>query len=240
MPTPIYKRILLKLSGEAFKGNTPYGIDADTLEQTAKRVKVAYDMGVEIAIVVGGGNIWRGASAQREGFDRASADYAGMLATVINAISLQDALEQLGIDTRVQTAINIQQVAEPFIRRKAIRHMEKGRIVILAGGTGNPYMTTDTAAALRSIELSVDLLVMSKNKVDGVYDLDPRKNPNAKKFKKLTFREAINRNLTIMDTTALTMCMENKIAIKVFDIFEGDSLERLLNGEEIGTTITVD
>ncbi len=240
MPTPIYKRILLKLSGEAFKGNTPYGIDADTLEQTAKRVKVAHDMGVEIAIVVGGGNIWRGASAQREGFDRASADYAGMLATVINAISLQDALEQLGIDTRVQTAINIQQVAEPFIRRKAIRHMEKGRIVILAGGTGNPYMTTDTAAALRSIELSVDLLVMSKNKVDGVYDLDPRKNPNAKKFKKLTFREAINRNLTIMDTTALTMCMENKIAIKVFDIFEGDSLERLLNGEEIGTTITVD
>jgi uridylate kinase len=240
MPTPIYKRILLKLSGEAFKGNTPYGIDADTLEQTAKRVKVAHDMGVEIAIVVGGGNIWRGASAQREGFDRASADYAGMLATVINAISLQDALEQLGIDTRVQTAINIQQVAEPFIRRKAIRHMEKGRIVILAGGTGNPYMTTDTAAALRSIELSVDLLVMSKNKVDGVYDLDPRKNPNAKKFKKLTFREAINRNLTIMDTTALTMCMENKIAIKVFDIFEGDSLEKLLNGEEIGTTITVD
>ena len=240
MPTPIYKRILLKLSGEAFKGNTPYGIDADTLEQTARRVKVAYDMGVEIAIVVGGGNIWRGASAQREGFDRASADYAGMLATVINAISLQDALEQLGIDTRVQTAINIQQVAEPFIRRKAIRHMEKGRIVILAGGTGNPYMTTDTAAALRSIELSVDLLVMSKNKVDGVYDLDPRKNPNAKKFKKLTFREAINRNLTIMDTTALTMCMENKIAIKVFDIFEGDSLEKLLNGEEIGTTITGD
>ena len=240
MPTPIYKRILLKLSGEAFKGNTPYGIDADTLEQTARRVKVAYDMGVEIAIVVGGGNIWRGASAQREGFDRASADYAGMLATVINARSLQDALEQLGIDTRVQTAINIQQVAEPFIRRKAIRHMEKGRIVILAGGTGNPYMTTDTAAALRSIELSVDLLVMSKNKVDGVYDLDPRKNPNAKKFKKLTFREAINRNLTIMDTTALTMCMENKIAIKVFDIFEGDSLEKLLNGEEIGTTITGD
>ncbi len=138
MPTPIYKRILLKLSGEAFKGNTPYGIDADTLEQTAKRVKVAHDMGVEIAIVVGGGNIWRGASAQREGFDRASADYAGMLATVINAISLQDALEQLGIDTRVQTAINIQQVAEPFIRRKAIRHREKGRIVILAGGTGKP------------------------------------------------------------------------------------------------------
>ena len=240
MPTPVYKRILLKLSGEAFKGNTDYGIDAKTLQRVASRVKVAHDMGIEVAIVVGGGNIWRGAPAEQEGFDRAAADYAGMLATVINSISLQDALEKQGVDTRIQSAINIQQVAEPYIRRRALRHMEKGRVVILAGGTGNPYMTTDTAAALRAIELGVDVLIMSKNKVDGIYDSDPRKNPNAKKFDHLTFAEALSKRLSIMDATALTLCMENNVAITVFDILSEGDLQKLLEGGKIGTTVTLE
>jgi len=213
-----YKRVLIKLSGEAFKGETAYGIDAPTVARVAKQIKQVMDMGVEVAIVVGAGNIWRGAQAAKEGIDRVTADYAGMLATVINALSLQDSLERLGVVTRTQSAIVIEQVAEPYLRRRAIRHLEKGRAVILAGGTGNPYMSTDTAAALRAIEVEADVLLMTKHNVDGVYSADPSKDPKAKKFDRLTYLEALNKRLKVMDSTALSLCLENKLPIIVFDL----------------------
>jgi uridylate kinase len=238
MTTTRYKRVLLKLSGEAFSGKLDYGIDADTLTRIAKQIKQVIEMGVGVAIVVGGGNIWRGAVAEQEGMDRVTADYAGMLATVINALALQDALEKVGVITRTQTAIGIQQVAEPYIRRRAIRHLEKGRAVIFAGGTGNPYMTSDTAAALRAIEVEAEVLLMTKNNVDGIYNDDPNKNPSAKKFDKLSHLEALNMRLDVMDATALSLCLENKLPIVVFDLQAPRGLERAVNGEPIGTLVT--
>jgi uridylate kinase len=238
MTTTRYKRVLLKLSGEAFSGKLDYGIDADTLTRIAKQIKQVIEMGVGVAIVVGGGNIWRGAVAEQEGMDRVTADYAGMLATVINALALQDALEKVGVITRTQTAIGIQQVAEPYIRRRAIRHLEKGRAVIFAGGTGNPYMTSDTAAALRAIEVEAEVLLMTKNNVDGIYNADPNKNPSAKKFDKLSHLEALNMRLDVMDATALSLCLENKLPIVVFDLQAPRGLERAVNGEPIGTLVT--
>ncbi|MFC2025393.1 UMP kinase [Chloroflexota bacterium] len=238
MATIKYKRVLLKLSGEAFAGQEKYGIDAAILTKIARQIKQVMEMGVGVAIVVGGGNIWRGAEAEKDGMDRVTADYAGMLATVINALALQDRLEREGVITRTQTAINIQQVAEPYIRRRAIRHLEKGRAVILASGTGNPYMTTDTAAALRAIEIEAEVLLMTKNNVDGVYDADPIKNPGAKKFEKLTHFEALNRRLEVMDATALSLCLENKLPIIVFDLQAPHSIERAVSGEPIGTIVS--
>ena len=233
-----YKRVLIKLSGEAFKGETAYGIDAPTVARVAKQIKQVMDMGVEVAVVVGAGNIWRGAQAAKEGIDRVTADYAGMLATVINALSLQDSLERLGVVTRTQSAIVIEQVAEPYLRRRAIRHLEKGRAVILAGGTGNPYMSTDTAAALRAVEVEADVLLMTKHNVDGVYSADPRKDPNARKFDRLTYLETLNKRLEVMDPTALSLCLENKLPIIVFDLQAERSIERVITGEPIGTLIT--
>lgn len=233
-----YKRVLLKLSGEAFSGNMDYGIDAPTVARIAKQLHQVMNIGVAIAIVVGGGNIWRGAKAAEAGIDRVTADYAGMLATVINALALQDALEKEGIVTRTLSAIDIQQVAEPYIRRRAIRHLEKGRVIILAAGTGNPYMTTDTAAALRAIEIEADVLLMAKNNIDGVYSADPLKNPKAKKFARLTFLEAINMRLQVMDTTALSLCLENKLPIIVFNLQAEHGIQRAISGEPIGTLIT--
>lgn len=233
-----YKRVLLKLSGEALKGDRHLGIDASTIIAIAKQIKRVADKGVEVAIVVGGGNIWRGAAAEANGMDRATADYAGMLATAINALALQDALEKEGAVVRTQTAINIQSIAEPYIRRRAIHHLEKGRVVIFAGGTGNPYMTTDTAAALRSIEIGAEALLMGKNRVDGVYDSDPLKNADAKKFDKLTYLDALNLRLHIMDATALSLCMDNNLPIIVFDLQAPNSIERAVSGDGIGTVIS--
>ena len=238
MTTTRYKRVLLKLSGEAFGGEFDYGIDTDTITRIAKQIKQVVEMGVGVAIVVGGGNIWRGAAAEQKGMDRVTADYAGMLATVINALALQDALEGVGVITRTQTAIGIQQVAEPYIRRRAIRHLEKGRAVIFAGGTGNPYMTSDTAAALRAIEVEAEVLLMTKNNVDGIYNADPNKNPSAKKFDKLSHLDALNMRLDVMDATALSLCLENKLPIVVFDLQAPRGLERAVNGEPIGTLVT--
>jgi uridylate kinase len=232
-----YKRVLLKLSGEAFSGGVAYGIDAATLLKVAKQIKNVIDMGVGVGIVVGGGNIWRGAKAEKEGMDRVTADYAGMLATVINALALQDVLESQGVATRMQTAITVQQVAEPYIRRRAIRHLEKGRAVIFAAGTGNPYMTTDTAAALRAIEIEAEVLLMTKNNVDGIYSADPLVDPKAKKFEKLTHFEMLNLRLEVMDATALSLCLENKLPIIVFDLQAPNSIERAVAGESIGTLV---
>ena len=238
MATIKYKRVLLKLSGEALSGEDSYGINNSILVKLAKQIKQVMEMGVGVAVVVGGGNIWRGAKAEAEGMDRVTADYAGMLATVINALALQDALEKEGVNTRTQTAIVIQQVAEPYIRRRAIRHLEKGRAVIFAGGTGNPYMTTDTAAALRAIEIEAEVLLMTKNNVDGVYSADPQKHPDAKRFDKLTYLEGLNMRLEVMDTTALSLCLENKLPIIVFDLQSPHSLEQVVIGKSIGTLIS--
>lgn len=238
MTTAKYKRVLLKISGEAFGGTKEYGIDASVLRKIAKQIKRVTEMGVGIAIVVGGGNIWRGANAEKEGMDRATADYAGMLATVINALVLQDTLEREGLTVRTQSAILIQQIAEPYIRRRAIRHMEKGRVVIFASGTGNPYMTTDTAAALRAIEMGAEVLLMAKHNVDGIYSADPLKDPSAKKFDRLTHLEALNMRLQVMDATALSLCLENKLPIIVFDLQAPHSIERAITGEPIGTTVS--
>lgn len=233
-----YKRVLLKLSGEAFAGDREIGIDIATLTKVAKQIKNVMEMGVAVTIVVGGGNIWRGSEAEANGIDRVTADYAGMLATVINALALQDILEREGVHTRTQTAIGINQVAEPYIRRRAIRHLEKGRVVIFAGGTGNPYMTTDTAAALRAVEINAEVLLMTKNKVDGIYSADPIKNRDAKKFERLTHLEALNLRLAVMDATALSLCLENKLPIIVFDLKAPHSIEKAVKGEPIGTLVS--
>jgi len=240
MTTSKYKRVVLKLSGEAFSGGGEHGIDATTLTRVAKQIKQVTEMGVGVGIVVGGGNIWRGAKAAEDGMDRVTADYAGMLATVINALALQDVLEREGVTTRTLSAIGVQQVAEPYIRRRAIRHLEKGRAVIFAGGTGNPYMTTDTAAALRAIEIEAEVLLMTKNNVDGIYSADPLKNRNAKKFDKLTHREALNMHLEVMDTTALSLCLENNLPIIVFDLQAPRSVERAIIGDPIGTLVSTE
>ncbi len=232
-----YRRTLLKVSGEALMGDAPYGIDAATATGIAEQIGAAQREGVEIALVVGGGNIFRGSDASSAGMDRATADYAGMLATVINALALQDSLEKIGVTVRTQTAITVQQVAEPYIRRRAIRHLEKGRVVIFAAGTGNPYMTTDTAAALRSIEIGADVLLMGKYGVDGVYDADPNKDPRARRFQTLSYMEALSRRLAVMDSTALSLCMENNLPIIVFDLTAENSIVRAVRGERIGSYV---
>jgi uridylate kinase len=238
MTTHKYKRILLKLSGEALSGGAGFGIDPSILTKIANQIKQVANTGIGVAVVVGGGNILRGAEAARSGMDRATADYAGMLATIINALSLQDALEREGVVTRTQSAINVQQVAEPYIRRRAIRHLEKGRVVIFAGGTGNPYMTTDTTAALRAVEVEAEVLLMALNNVDGVYNADPRKDKNARKFNSLTYLDALNMRLEVMDATALSLCLENKLPIIVFNLMEDRSIERAARDESIGTLVS--
>lgn len=232
-----YRRILLKLSGEALAGERTFGIDVETVRKVAAQIVQVRRMGVETTIVVGGGNIWRGVEASANGMERATADYAGMVATIINALALQDAVEREGVMCRTMSAISIQQVAEPYIRRRAIRHLEKGRVVIFAAGTGNPYMTTDTAAALRAVEIGAEVLLMGKNRVDGVYDSDPHKNPTAKRLDELTYMEAINRRLEVMDGTALALCMENKIPIIVFDLMSPRSIQRVVEGEPLGSVV---
>ena len=237
MAQAAYKRVLLKLSGEAFMGERQYGIDQTVLDLIARQIKNVLDLGVESAVVIGGGNIFRGAEASRHGMERATADYAGMLATIINALTLQNALEKIGVTVRTLSAINVQAVAEPYIQRRAIRHLEKGRAVLFAAGTGNPYMTTDTAAALRAIEVGAEVLLMAKNKVDGVYEADPREVPGARRFQTLGYIEAINRRLEVMDSTALALCMENDLPIIVFDLTAPDSIVRAVQGEKIGTLV---
>jgi uridylate kinase len=232
-----YSRILLKLSGESFKGESGSVIDPEAVSYMARQIKAVRDMGVQLGVVVGGGNIWRG--SQASGMDRATADYAGMLATVIDALALQDSLERVfDIPTRTQTALTIQAVAEPYIRRRAIRHLEKERVVLFAAGTGNPFMTTDTAAALRGIEIGADVLLMAKHHVDGVYTADPNVDPNASKFESLTYRDALDLRLRVMDTTALSLCMENSFPIVVFDLFAEGSLKRIIAGERIGSLVS--
>lgn len=238
MPKAKYKRVLLKLSGEAIGGESEYGIDSSILKQIAEQIKNVTKTGVQMAVVVGGGNIWRGSEMARNGMDRVTADYAGMLATLINALSLQDALEKAGVTTRTQSAIEIHQVAEVFIRRRAIRHLEKGRVVIFAAGTGNPYMTTDTAAALRAIEIEAEVLLMAKNRVDGIYSADPLKDKHAIKFDKLTHLEALNLRLKVMDATAFSLCLENKLPIVVFDIEAPEGIECAAAGGSIGTIVS--
>jgi uridylate kinase len=237
MKKPKYKRVLLKLSGEALMGKKRFGIDRSVLTRVALQIKQAIEQGVEIAIVVGGGNFWRGTGNEAKGMDRATADYAGMLATVINALALQDSLESEGITTRTQSAITMHAIAEPYIRRRAIRHLEKKRVVIFAGGTGNPYMTTDTTAALRAIEIGAEVLLVAKNRVDGVYDSDPRKNPRAKKFDRITHKDALNLQLQAMDSTAFSLCQDNKLPIIVFDLEGERSIERAIYGEHVGTLV---
>ena len=230
-----YKRVMLKISGEALSGTNGFGFDSDTISRIAKEVKEIVDMGIEVGLVVGGGNIWRGRSG--EGMDRTTADHMGMLATCINALALQDALEGIGVKTRVQTAIEMKEIAEPFIRRRAVRHLEKGRVVIFGAGSGNPYFSTDTAAALRAAEIEADVILLAKN-VDGVYDKDPNKFADAKKYDTLTYMEVIEQGLQVMDTTATTLCMDNNIPILVFGL-EGDgNIKRAMLGEKIGTIVS--
>jgi uridylate kinase len=230
-----YKRVLLKLSGEFLTSNG-FGIEPEATQALAWEIKAAYETGVQLAIVIGAGNLWRGAR-QGVGMDRATADYIGMLATIMNALALQDALEALSIPTRVQTALTITQVAEPYIRRRALRHLEKERIVIFGGGTGNPFFSTDTAAALRALEVGAEVVLMAKNKVDGVYSDDPRKNPEAVRFDELSYLDVLNRGLQVMDTTAITLCMEAGLPIVVFDIFKPGALVGIIQGEKVGTLI---
>ena len=235
MTSTQYKRVLLKLSGEALAGAKGFGIDNDVISSISKSIKTLLDMGVEVAIVVGGGNIFRGRSG--EGMDRTTGDYMGMLATVINSLALQDALEDEDVDTRVQTAIEMRQIAEPYIRRRAVRHLEKGRVVIFAAGTGNPYFSTDTTAALRAAEIEADVILMAKKNADGVYDSDPRKNPNAKKFEVLEYMEVLSRGLEVMDSTATTLCMDNNIPMIVFSIDEPGNILKVVTGSNIGTRV---
>jgi len=231
-----YKRILLKISGEALAGEKGYGTDKNILNYISKEIKTIHDLGIEMAMVVGGGNIFRGISKAGQGMNRASADYAGMLATVMNAIMLQDAMESNGIPTRVQTAIDMKQIAEPFLPRKAIRHMEKGRVVIFAAGTGNPFFTTDTAAALRSAEINADLMLKG-TKVDGVYSADPIKDNNATKFDKISYKDVLSKELKVMDSTAISLCKDNKIPLIVYNMNQTGDLLKIINGESIGTIV---
>lgn len=235
---PSYQRILLKLSGEALMGEQAFGIDPTVATGLAEQLGRVLQSGVQLGIVIGGGNIWRGLSAASKGMDRATGDYMGMIATVLNAMTLQDALEKQNVETRVMTAIEMRDVAEPYIRRRAIRHMEKGRVVILAAGTGNPFFTTDTAAALRALELDVDVLMMAKNRVDGVYSSDPRTNADATLYEHITHQEALEKNLRVMDASALALCRDNNLPIIVFDMSKNGTIDRLLNGESVGTLVS--
>jgi len=233
----IYSRILLKLSGEALAGRGGFGIDPERAEDIAMMVHDVHQLGVDIAIVIGAGNIWRGRRGLDRGMDRATADYMGMLGTMMNALALMDAMERMGLYTRVQSAIEMHAIAEPYIRRRAIRHMEKGRVVILGGGTGNPYFSTDTAAALRAVEVGADVLIKA-TKVDGVYDADPMTNPDAKRFDRMTYMEAINRRLKVMDSTAISLCMDNHLPILVVNLWDSEALKKGLYGNPIGTLIS--
>ncbi|MFT8457939.1 MAG: UMP kinase [Liquorilactobacillus ghanensis] len=232
-----YKRIILKLSGEALAGNQGIGINPPEIKKVAAEIKEVYKLGVEIAIVVGGGNMWRGESGAQMGMERSQADYIGMLATVMNALALQDNLESIGVPTRVQTSIEMRQIAEPYIRRKAIRHLEKGRIVIFAAGTGSPYFSTDTTAALRASEINADVILMAKNGVDGIYSADPQKDEHAVKFDKLTHLDIINKGLNVMDTTASSLSMDNDIPLVVFNMNKSGNIKKVVEGEAIGTTV---
>ncbi|MBS4539877.1 UMP kinase [Clostridium sp. D2Q-11] len=238
MDKPIYKRVVLKLSGEALKGDKSFGLDEETIMKIAEEVKGLQESGVEVAIVVGGGNFWRGRSSKE--MDRTTADYMGMLATVINALAMQDALENIGVLTRVQTAIEMRQIAEPYIRRKAVRHLEKGRVVIFAAGTGNPYFTTDTTAALRAAEIESEVILLAKKGVDGVYDSDPQENPDAKKFNELKYKDVLNLELKVMDSTAASLCKDNNIPIIVFGIEQPENIKKVIFGAEIGTKLKED
>ena len=234
---PKYSRILLKLSGEALGGETGVGISPQAVRQMAAQIREVRDLGVQVVVVVGGGNIFRGLSGSERGIERATGDYMGMLATIINALALQDALEKLGVATRVQSAITMSQVAEAFIRRRAVRHLEKGRVVIFGGGTGNPYFSTDTAAALRANEIGAEV-VLKATKVDGIYDSDPKKNSAAKRYSQISYSEALQKQLKVMDSTAFSLCMDNKMPIIVFDFFRPHNLKRVVMGEKVGTLVT--
>ncbi|MDD5614147.1 MAG: UMP kinase [Candidatus Omnitrophica bacterium] len=236
MGKPKYKRIVLKISGEAFQSQKGYGIDLDSISSVAEQLQDVYKLSVEIAVVIGGGNIFRGEVASSKGMDRATADYMGMLATVINGLALQDVLERKGVPTRVQSAITMRALAEPYIRRRAVRHLDKGRIVIFVCGTGNPYFTTDTTAALRAMEIGAEA-ILKGTKVDGVYDSDPLKNKNAKKFKQLNYIDVLNKKLKVMDATAVTLCMEKKLPIIVFDLFKKGNIKKAVLGDSIGTIV---
>ncbi|QED47572.1 UMP kinase [Cytobacillus dafuensis] len=237
MSNPKYKRVVLKLSGEALAGEQGFGINPAVIKSVASQVKDLAQLGVEVAVVVGGGNIWRGKIGEEMGMDRANADYMGMLATVMNSLALQDSLEQIGIETRVQTSIEMRQVAEPYIRRKAIRHLEKKRVVIFAAGTGNPYFSTDTTAALRAAEIEAEVILMAKNNVDGVYSADPRIDKNAKKYEELSYLDVLKEGLAVMDSTASSLCMDNNIPLIVFSIMEQGNINRAVMGEKIGTIV---
>src|SRR5258707_7644043 len=234
---PKYSRILLKLSGEALGGQSGIGISPEAVQDMARQIREVREMGVEVVIVVGGGNIFRGLQGSERGIERATGDYMGMLATVINALALQDALEKKGVATRVQSAINMSQVAEPFIRRRAVRHLEKGRVVIFGGGTGNPYFSTDTTAALRANEIGAEV-ILKATKVDGIYDSDPKKNPKAKRFSQITYLEALQKQLKVMDSTAFSLCMDTKMPIIVFDLFRPQNFKPVVMGERVGTLVT--
>ncbi|MDX6729755.1 MAG: uridylate kinase [Baekduia sp.] len=237
MADPVFQRILLKLSGESLMGSRDYGTDPERLRAVAAAIRTIHDRGVEIAIVVGAGNIYRGMKGAAAGMDRATADYMGMLATVLNALPLQDALETQGVHTRVQSAIKVEEVAEPYIRRRAMRHLEKRRVVIFAAGTGNPFFTTDTAAALRAVEIHAEAILMAKNGVEGVYTADPREDPEAMLIPEITHMEALQRGLRVMDATALTLCMENRLPIHVFNMDDEHNIERIVSGERVGTLV---
>lgn len=237
MSSPKYKRVVLKLSGEALAGEQGFGINPAVIKSIADQVKEIAELGVEVAVVVGGGNIWRGKIGSEMGMDRATADYMGMLATVMNSLALQDSLEQLGIETRVQTSIEMRQVAEPYIRRRAIRHLEKKRVVIFAAGTGNPYFSTDTTAALRAAEIEAEVILMAKNNVDGVYTADPRVDKNAKKYDELSYLDVLKEGLAVMDSTASSLCMDNNIPLIVFSIMEQGNIKKAVMGETIGTIV---
>ena len=238
MSAPVYDRVILKLSGEALAGEKGFGIDQEVLQNIAMQVKEVHELGVKIAVVVGGGNLWRGAQAHENGMDRATADYMGMLATVINALALQDAFERFGVHTRVQSAIEMKEVAEPYIRRRALRHLEKDRVVIFAAGTGNPYFSTDTCAALRAAEIDAKVILLAKGKVDGVYAEDPLKNPDAQRFSELCYLDVLNKGLGVMDATATSLCMDNKIKIIVFGLNKVGNIRRVITGENIGTVVS--
>ncbi|ATV36205.1 MULTISPECIES: UMP kinase [Fusobacterium] len=239
MESPFYKKILLKLSGEALMGDQEFGISSDVIASYAKQIKEIVDLGVEVSIVIGGGNIFRGISGAAQGVDRVTGDHMGMLATVINSLALQNSIEKLGVPTRVQTAIEMPKIAEPFIKRRAQRHLEKGRVVIFGAGTGNPYFTTDTAAALRAIEMGTDVVIKA-TKVDGIYDKDPVKFADAKKYEKVTYNEVLAKDLKVMDATAISLCRENKLPIIVFNSLVEGNLKKVIMGENIGTTVVAD